>query len=160
MVKISKAKKNDISQIAQIASQCFSGMQPKTKAVKWVKCNFSAWPRAQYFTAKEKSKILGYILWVEEGGFRKESVWELEQIAVSSDFQGRGVGRQLILQSLENIKKYLKNRGSVLKLVEVTTGTDNKAQELYQKTLGAKKEATVRNFFRGDEVIMIARFSS
>ncbi|MFH0739574.1 MAG: GNAT family N-acetyltransferase [bacterium] len=157
MIKIVKMQKSDISQVAKIANQCFRGYGSLAGAKKWITCNFSAFPRSQYFVAKEEGKVFGYILWIEKGGFRKESVWELEQVAVAPDCQGRGVGAQLITDSLTIIKKNLKKRGSALKLVEVTTGL-HQAPHLYEKTLGAKKEAIVKDFFRGDEMILIARF--
>jgi ribosomal protein S18 acetylase RimI-like enzyme len=154
----SLSKKEDIKEVAQIAHQCFRGYASAKDAFKWISCNFNAYPRAQYFIAKEKGKIIGYILWLEKGGFRKEAVWELEQIAVLQDYRGRGVGTRLIVDSLALIKDYLKKRGSVLKVIEVTTGAGNEAQKLYRKTLGVKKEATIKNFFRGDEIIMLARY--
>ncbi|MEK7103772.1 MAG: GNAT family N-acetyltransferase [Patescibacteria group bacterium] len=167
MIKVIKMQKPDIQVAAKIANQCFKGYGSFNGAKKWITCNFSAFPRAQYFVAKEirprrirlgrKGIIFGYILWIEKGGFRKESVWELEQVAVGPNYQGRGIGAKLILDSLETIKKNLKKRGSSLKLVEITTGL-HQAPHLYQKTLGAKKEAVVKDFFRGDEMILIARF--
>ena len=155
---IKRATNKDLNEIAKIGSENFSGLKELKKAKKWVSCNFSAFPRMQYFVAKLNGKISGYILWMEKGGFRKESVWELEQIAVSEYFQGQGIGTQLIEKSLLEIKRYLKKRGSRLKAIEVTTGTENRAQNLYKKTLGAEVECVVKNLFRGDEVIMIARF--
>lgn len=157
-MKTQKASKESLRDIAKIASENFSGFKEIKNARKWVKANFLAFPRMQYFVVKQKGKILGYILWLEKGGFRKEAVFELEQIAVSKEFHGKGMGTELIKTSLIEIKKYLKERGSVLKSVEVTTGTENKAQNLYKKTLGAEVECVVKNLFRGDEVIMIARF--
>lgn len=158
MIKISKLAKKEINQAVLIAGRSFSGLSGKNKAKKWVECNFKAYPRMQYFVAKENKKIIGYILWVEKGGFRDKSVWELEQIAVDEKHRGRGIGTELITKSLPEIKKYLKKRKSGLKLIEVTTGKENRAQDLYKKTLGAKPECVVKDFFRGDEVIMIARF--
>ncbi len=157
-VEISSLKKSEIKKVAKIASQCFSGLKDIKKARKWVSCNFKAFPRMKYFVASKDKKIFGYILWLEKGGFRKEAVFELEQIAVSPGYQGKGIGTKLIKQSLEIIKKDLKKRNSKLKLIEVTTGKENRAQILYKKTLGAEVECIVRNLFRGDEVIMIARF--
>ncbi|MGA2418018.1 MAG: N-acetyltransferase [Candidatus Staskawiczbacteria bacterium] len=162
MVNIVRAKIKDLSEIAKIASENFSGLKNKKNARKWIKCNFLAYPRTQYFVAKRSKghpgKISGYILWIEKGGFREKSIFELEQVAVKKDFQGQGIGTQLIKKSLLEIKKYLKKKGSVLKAIEVTTGIDNKAQDLYRKTLGAETECVIKNFFRGDEVVMIARF--
>jgi ribosomal protein S18 acetylase RimI-like enzyme len=161
-VKILRAQKKDLKQIAEIASENFSGLKEKKDATKWVACNFSAFPRMQYFVAifqgKRRKEIAGYILWVEKGGFRKESVWELEQIAVKKTFQGQGIGAQLIEKSFLEIKNYLKKRKSFLKAVEVTTGSQNQAQKLYKKTLGAERECLIKDFFRDDEVIMIARY--
>lgn len=157
-MQIQPLKKEEIRKVAEIASKSFSGLADIEEAVQWVGCNFAAFPRMRYFTAKEQGMVIGYILWVEKGGFRKEAVLELEQIAVDPDFRGRGVGTELITDSLLEIRKMLKKRGALLKLVEVTTGRGNKAQRLYEKTINAKPEATIMNLFRGDEVIMLARF--
>lgn len=156
---IKKARLQDLDGIAKIASENFSGFKNIKDARRWVRCNFSTFPRAHYFIAKGHfGEVSGYIFWIEKGGFRRESVWELEQIAVKKTYQGQGIGTHLVKESLSQIKEHLKKRGSVLKLVEVTTGTNNKAQNLYKKILGAKPECVIKNFFRGDETIMIARF--
>lgn len=156
-MKIVKARKQDIAAIAKIASLSFSGMKDIKKAKKWIACNFAALPRMLYFVAKEKGKILGYILWLEKGGFREQAVLEMEQIAVAPEHRGKGIGTALITKSLSALKQYLQKRGARLKLVEMTTGTENKAQRLYKKTLNAKVEAVIKDFFRGDEAIMLAR---
>lgn len=157
-IKIEKLRNGDIRKIAKIASENFSGLKHFPEAVLWIKSNFKAFPRMQYFVVKSGKEIFGYILWQEKGGFRKNSVWELEQIAVAKNFQGQGIGISLITQSLERIKEYLQKRGASLKLIEVTTGAENRAQKLYRKTINAEEECRIKDFFRGDEVIMIARF--
>jgi ribosomal protein S18 acetylase RimI-like enzyme len=159
-MEIKRANNQDLEKISQIASENFSGLKDIKDARQWVACNFSAFPRVQYFVAEDSGNITGYILWLEKGGFRKESVFELEQIAVAKNFQGQGIGTFLIEKSFLEIKKHLEERGAKLKAVEVTTGTDNRAQQLYKKALGANPECVIKDFFRGDEVIMIARFST
>jgi len=167
--KILRAQKKDLKNIAEIGKESFSGLKdppsPKASArrgnknaIKWITCNFSAFPRMQYFVAKKGKKIAGYVLWIEKGGFRKESVWELEQIAVKKTFQCQGIGGQLIEKSFLEIKNYLKKRKAFLKAVEVTTGAENQAQNLYKKILGAEPECVIKNLFRDDEIIMVARF--
>ncbi len=144
--------------VAAIATENFSGLPNQKVGLQWVSCNHAARPRMRYFVAKKGKEIIAYILWVEKGGFRKESVWELEQIAVKEHFQGKGVGSKLIKESLEKIKAHLKRRGAKLKLVEITTGTNNEARQLYERALGAKLECVIEDIFRGDEAILIARF--
>ncbi len=156
-IQIRPMKAGEIGEVSKIASQCFSGMKDIKKARLWISCNFKAFPRARYFVAKDGAKVIGYILWLEKGGFRKEAVLELEQIAVGPQWQGQGVATLMIKDSLAIIKKELKKQGRQLKLVEATTGADNKAQELYKKTLGARPVCVIKNLFRGDEVIMMSR---
>jgi ribosomal protein S18 acetylase RimI-like enzyme len=157
-MEIKKLEESELNRLAEIALENFKGHENYENALKWVECNFNSYPRMQYFIAKEDNEILGYILWMEKGGFRKNSVWELEQIAVRKIHQGKGIGKELIKKTLEEIKKYLEQRGAKLKLIEVTTGTENEAQHIYRKYLGAEIEAVIKDFFRGDEVIMIKRF--
>lgn len=157
-VKIRRCEMSDLDSLVNVYLDCFHGMEDPKLVKKWFECNFNAYPRMQYFVAELEGKVVGYILWIEKGGFRKEAVWELEQIGVLSEYRGRGIGTKLILESLKEIKEQLKKRGSRLKLVEVTTGTHQKAQRLYEKTLGAKAECVIKNLFRGDEVVMVARF--
>ncbi len=157
-LKIIQLKEKEIDKVAKIASENFSGLKDVRKAKKWIVSNLRASPRMQYFIAKLGNQTLGYILWIEIGGFRKEAVWELEQIAIRKDFQGKGIGGELIKESLERIRKYLEKRKSSLKLIKVTTGIENNAQELYKRVLGAKKECKIKDFLRGDEIIMIKRY--
>jgi ribosomal protein S18 acetylase RimI-like enzyme len=158
-ILIKKMSKEDISEAAHIGEKCFSGLRPYQKALDWITSNFNASPRTTYYIAEELHP-LGYLLWLEKGGFREKSVLELEQICVHPEHQGQGIGTKLIIESLKDMINYLNRRGSTLKLVEVTTGTENEAQKLYKKTMDAEIAATVPDLFRGDEVIMIARYEN
>jgi ribosomal protein S18 acetylase RimI-like enzyme len=111
-----------------------------------------------FVAANELNQIVGYIQWLQKSGFRKETVIELEQIAILSTFQGKQIGTQLIAQSLKLVEEYLARQTSILKAVIVTTRSDNMAQNLYEKTLGVKINATIKNLYSHDEVIMIAHF--
>lgn len=76
---------------------------------------------------------------------------------MSPQFQGQGIGRNLIEKSLPLVKEELAKKSSTLKHIMVTTRADNHAQELYKSTLGAEVEATISNLYSADEVLMIAR---
>ncbi len=155
---IRKLSKKDIKKVAAIASKNFSGLKDIKKAHLWIRCNFLSFPRMQYYVAELKKEVVGYILWSEKGGFRENAVFELEQIAVAEKFRNRGIGKALISKSLSGIKKYLNKRKSKLKIIEVTTRKENPiAIKFYKKNLGAKAECTIKDFLRGDEVVMIAR---
>lgn len=157
-ILIEKARKKHIPQIARINELSFGAHRWNPRlSKKWIHANFKAAPRTQYFVAREGKQVRGFVMWLEKGGFRKESVWELEQIAVDPNYRRKGIGTRLIKESLPHIQSQLKEQGRALKSIEVTTGTGNEAQRLYKRTLGAEPEAVVRDLFRGDEAIMFAR---
>lgn len=148
----------DIEEVARLHAQAFPRQQ---NSVDWIKCNFAAFPRVMLFAARdEKDQIVGSIQWIQKSGFRKEPVIELEQIAVIQNQQGKGIGTQLIKESLSLIKDYLRDSGSILKAILVSTRTDNAAQALYKKALNAEEVAVIKNLYSHDEVIMISRMLS
>ena len=123
----------------------------------WIECNFRAYPRIAYFVAEKGGAVIGFIEWIQKSGFRKEAVLELEQLAVQPGFQGQGIGTALIKDSLAQMDRLLKKRNARIKGIMVTTRTDNQAQELYRKVLGAEPQAIIRDLYSADEVILLAR---
>jgi ribosomal protein S18 acetylase RimI-like enzyme len=153
-MNVRKMTADDICPVSKVHKAAFVR---QTMSQEWIQCNFNAYPRMQYFVAVEDSAIVGYIHWTEKSGFRPSVVLELEQLAVHPDFQDRGFGRQLIIESLPLIRAQLANRGATLKHIIVTTRVDNHAQKIYKNTLGAETEATIRDLYSADEVFMILR---
>ena len=147
-------EKTDLDNVAEIHKLTFVRQQ---NSLQWIQCNFNAFPRFLNFVAEKEGEILGYIIWIQKSGFRPQAVIELEQLAVSPNFQNQGVGRQLITESLTLVNNHLSINGSTLKHILVTTRADNFAQQLYKSTLGAEIEATITNLYSDDEVLMIAR---
>jgi len=69
-------------------------------------------------------------------------------------------GTKLLTATLERMRGFVRERaGRDLHIVKVDTGGNNAAQHLYQRTLGAEVEATLKDFLYGeDEVIMLKRY--
>ncbi len=156
---VRKAHDGDLGAISRIGSESFSGLRPFEQGRAWVVACFSAYPRMEYWVAEQDSKVVGYILWNEKGGFRKDAVVELEQVAVDPHMRGRGVGGELVRKSLEGVQKRIETRGARVKVVEVTTGSEQHALEFYQRVLGAQVVAKIPDYFRGDEFILLSRRS-
>lgn len=154
---IRRAQEKDLSKIAQIGSLSFSGLRPVERGEQWVQACWQAAPRFSYWVAEVLGDVVAYILWQEKGGFRRDAVIELEQIATQPDMRGRGIGTDLVTRSLAGLEEELKARGSRLKLVEVTTGTEQQAIDFYRRTLRAEVVCQIPDFFRGDECVLIAR---
>lgn len=183
-VTIRSATEADIPRIAEINLECFSGNRwgGIDLARKWIEDKFASHPSIQYFVAEmtggdfvsdnrfgrdfvaeaPEPKIVGFIKWDDLGGFRKEAVVELEQIAVTKPLRNNGVGEKLIRGSFSEVMGYLQNAGRKLKLVKVTTGAEHllMSQGLYRKTLGAKPHCVIENYYRDDELVMLARMDN
>jgi GNAT superfamily N-acetyltransferase len=142
----------------QAASEVHAAAFPRqTFSKMWLECVFKAFPKSQCFIAQWQDKIVGLIFWTEKSGFRKEAFVELEQIAVCPDYQGKGIGTQLIQVSLPEVAKKIAERGAVLKNIIVNTRADNYSQALYKKTLGAVPVASISGIFSAEEVFLIAK---
>ena len=144
----------DIQAVAEVHKTAFLRQR---MSLEWIQCNFSAYPRMQFFVAEKDDAITGFIHWTQKSGFRPSVVLELEQIAVQPAYQRRGIASQLITESLPLVRAQLDERDATLKHIIVTTRADNVAQRLYQKILGAETEATISDLYSADEVFMIRR---
>ncbi|MEO9204242.1 MAG: hypothetical protein ABI296_00825 [Gammaproteobacteria bacterium] len=71
----------DIHSVAKVHSEQFSRQKD---SIKWIGCNFAAFPRIQMFVARdEKDKVIGYIQWIQKSGFRRGYVEESPEVADS-----------------------------------------------------------------------------
>jgi ribosomal protein S18 acetylase RimI-like enzyme len=156
-VEVRPAREEDLDEIASIGSEAFSGLRPAPEGRRWVEACWRAAPRMQYWVAVRPEGVVAYILWLEKGGFRRDAVLELEQVAVRSALRGQGIGEALIRTSLDGLRRALHARGAQLKLIEVTTGSEQGAVGFYARVLGTKVAARIPDFFRGEEYILIAR---
>lgn len=111
----------------------------------------------RYWIARRGGKLVAYILWIEKGGFRLDAVVELEQIAVDPGLRGKGIGSVLVRRSLRQLHEEIGRSGRRVKVIEVTTGSEQGAIGFYRRALGAKVVAKIPNLFRGNEYILIAR---
>ncbi len=151
---VRRLTEKDVPKVAEIHAEAFSR---QGHSAEWIRCNAQAFPRMRYYVAESDGLLCAFVLWTEKSGFRENVVLELEQIAVAASYRKQGVAEALIVQSLPDVTRQLADRGATLKAVLVTTRSDNDAQRLYRKTLGAKVEATLPSLYSADEVFMIAR---
>lgn len=68
-----------------------------------------------------------------------------------------GIATKLIQESLIDVKNYLKDNKSILKSILISTRSDNHAQSLYKKVLGAQVITTIKDLYSADEVLMLQR---
>ncbi|WP_239644304.1 GNAT family N-acetyltransferase [Nitrincola lacisaponensis] len=153
-VSVKEMQPEDLETAAEVHRLAFTRQQ---HSLEWLRSHLQAFPKIFCYVAYAEESCVGYIIWSQKAGFRSNAIIELEQVAVSPGFQGKGIGRALISRTLPDVTIKLQKQGSVLQHILVTTRADNHAQRLYKEVLGAEVEATLTNLYSADEVIMVAR---
>jgi ribosomal protein S18 acetylase RimI-like enzyme len=157
---IRPATPQDIAAIAAIDRESFSGNKPAGAAERWAAANFAQADKFRYFVAELEGKVVGFISWEIQGGFkRKNAVVELEGLAVAESGRGKGAGTALIAESLPLVKAWIKeiNPDSPIMRVFLWTKKSNQpAIALYKKTF--TKVFGERNIYDADEIMLGEEF--
>ena len=131
MLQIAELCREDLDQVSEIETECFSIPWSK-KALEEVLDN----PRAFYITAKEEGNVIGYC-----GAYVILDEGDINQVAVTSPYRGRGVGRKMMHALLERLEQ----AGAKAVTLEVRAG-NRPAIALYE-SLGFQTEGIRRNFY-------------
>tara|TARA_R110000868_G_scaffold202212_1_gene449745 strand:- start:1021 stop:1488 length:468 start_codon:yes stop_codon:yes gene_type:complete len=148
------ATEQDIGSISQIYLHCFPN---ERNHLLWITSSFKSFPRSAYFVVEQQGIIKGYILWCVKNGFRESTIIELEQLAVDTQYSGKGIGRQLIADSFKQFKQHVAETGHKVGAVMVTTTEGNYAEKLYISTLNVSRAAILSGYASGNEVILYTR---
>ncbi len=128
MVKIRKAKKEDIKKIAEIFRLGYNAPPHNKKwtskaALNTIRFYFKG---NVIYVAEINKKIVGFIIFcthVQDDGLRGH----IEEIVVLKKHQGRGVGQELLIKAEEYFKKI---KAKKISLMSVKT---SKAFQIYKK---------------------------
>lgn len=150
-ISIQKAQSGDIHNIAEIHQLTFIRQK---NSDQWIASTFAAYPRYICYVLHYNDQIVGYIFWTQKSGFRSEVILELDQIAIHPDFQGKGLSRGLIQDSLKLLQAELEQNQQIIKKILVNTSQDNTAKKIYEDVLAAKEIAVISGLFRSPEVYL------
>jgi hypothetical protein len=152
---IRRMTENDIEQTARVHAAAFPR---QTFSKEWMECAYKSFPMSQCFVAEQGGQIVGFVIWTEKSGFRKEAFVELVQGGTEPGLQGAGICSTLVSQSLPMVAEKIAERGAILKNIIVNTRADNElALRICKNVLGAKEVAVVPGIFTADEVYLLAR---
>ncbi len=108
--------------------------------------SFDCWPEGFLVAVDQQQRILGYILSVQAES--QHCAWILS-VAVDDQFQGKGIGKRLIAESLISLP-------AAIKQVKLTVAPDNPARYLYG-ALGFIEQEVEADYFGTDEprIVMV-----
>lgn len=154
---IRRATLLDIPFIADIDRHSFSGNKPNGVAEKWIATNFARGDQYQYFVFEKDQKIVGFIGWEIKNGFAREvPVFELEKLAVSSDFRGQGIATSLMSQTFLTIKDWVHEyspEATEFKIFAWALKNNEKAIQMYKKLFNDEIQGE-RSIFSIDEILL------
>ncbi len=144
-VKIKSMNFFQIESVFELEKECFAHPWSKDSLEEYLNN-----PSAYFFTAVEGDTVLGYI-----GTYIVADEAYVTNVAVTESARGRGIGRALVIEALENSKS---NGASFLSL-EVRL-SNNPAVSLY-RSCGFETDGIRPKFYRDpeeDALIMTKRF--
>ena len=157
-MRIRHAQQPDVAAVAELHGLCFPRQHD---SLSFVRCLYSAYPLYRIFVADDgKQTLYAFAIWTEKSGFRKNAILELSLLGVHPELRGQGVGGALVTQSFDLTVTAVLDRGDKVGGVFVTTSAENHAQQLYRRTLGVEKVATIPGLYGADrnEVILHRSF--
>ncbi len=110
--------------------------------------SFDCWPKGFLVALDQQQRVIGYILLARSES--QQCAWILS-IAVDSRFQGKGIGKRLLTESLSSLSTDVCQ-------VKLTVAPDNPARSLYAK-LGFVEQGIEADYFGPNEarILMILK---
>ncbi|MFH1977698.1 MAG: GNAT family N-acetyltransferase [Candidatus Aenigmatarchaeota archaeon] len=111
-----------------------------------------------FVVAEVDDKIIG-IASYQIHGLPKHMLAEMDRIAVSPDFRGKGIAKLLFEFLVKEANDFYRRKGFKLRKIYLMTHEDNKrAQEFYKK-MGFQEEAKLKDhFYKGKAELVMSVF--
>lgn len=108
IVDLSSDDENAKGQAASLLVKCFKDIpgvwDDMNSALQEVKESLHS-RRISRIAVNKKEDVLGWISAIQEMGYGCGCVWELHPLVVSPDYQGKGIGRALVADLEQEVKK-------------------------------------------------------
>ena len=143
---IRKANKKDAKRIGVIAESTGNFKENEIDAcMDMVADSISEEYYLNFDCYEKKGIVLGFVCYGQDE--MTEGTWEIYWIAVHKEFQGKSIGKKLMLHAEKQAKKH-KGRQVVL---ETSSQINYRYVHKFYKRLGYKKKAVVKDYFsKGD----------
>jgi len=131
-MKICRLKKEEIEEVLKIIKNNYPKIDKKHPRGEILEMFGDALIKPKYLVVKEKSKIIGIAGYMQS--YEDYNIYELFWVNVKKEFQGKGIGTELVNQIIKEIKK-LKGEYKKALLIELSV-TDAKSR--FYKKFGFK----------------------
>ena len=99
-----------------------------------------------YIVAEENGKIIGLVTWLMHG-LPKHGLFELDRICILSEARGKGVGRKLIDELINDASRWYDKQGEKIRKLYLLTHEDNKNAHSFYRKVGFVHETTLKDHY-------------
>ncbi|MFH1664177.1 MAG: GNAT family N-acetyltransferase [archaeon] len=147
-----KALENDAGEIAVILEQGYSIKSVEEGLKVFSNEKSKGW---NFLVAESNAKVVGFVSW-QMKGLPRHGLIELDRIAVSRDFRGKGVAGKLFGFMEEQAKQFFSSENEKLRKLFLFTHEDNKTAISFYEKMGMEKDALLKNHYYGNknEIVM------
>ncbi len=154
-MKIRKANPKDSKGIASVLIQSYN-IKDLKEGISVFKSETKKYHH--YIVAEDNCKVIGIVTWLMHGLFNHQ-LCELDRIAVSPEYRGKGIAKKLFEAMVKDAKSfYKKDRFKLRKLYLLTHADNIRAHRFYEK-LGFKYETTLKeHYYKGKDEYVYSMF--
>ena len=146
-IKLRNAVKADARQIAAVLRECYNISSLEEGAEVFLS---EMKKGISYIVAEENGKVIGLITWYIHG-LPKHGLTELDRIAVSVEYRGKGISRLLFNALIEEVGKFYASKGCRFRKLYLLTHESNKRAHSFYEKIGLRHETTLRDHYYDGE---------
>jgi len=146
-VTIRQMRKEEFEEVARI---CHEEIYDEL-SFEWIRDWLRSYghPYLQFFVAEKSGKLVGTIAWGVSDRYGDELMWELSFIAVKDDYKRKGIGRRLVVETLEMLKESWDEQGLKSAMMMVEAEKENReASKFYDAVLHPCQKVSVPNVWK------------
>jgi ribosomal protein S18 acetylase RimI-like enzyme len=141
-----EATKEDAEEIAAVLSECYN----IDSVSEGKEVFFNELAKGYQYVVAVDEKIIGLTTW-QIHGLPKHMLCELDRIAVSKDYRGKGIAKELFDALCRFADTEYKKHGFRLRKLYLLTHADNSRAQTFYSKMGMEHEVTLKQHYYSDK---------
>jgi len=142
-INLRKAEEKDSQGIGKVLEQGYSIKSVEEGIQVFRNETAKGW---SFIVAESQGKVIGLVSWAMKG-LPRHGLIELDRIAVSPEFRGKGVAKKLFDSLEKNARTFFVSENSKLRKLFLFTHEDNERAISFYTKMGLEKDALLKNHY-------------
>jgi len=142
-INLRKAEEKDSQGIGKVLEQGYSIKSVEEGIQVFRNETAKGW---SFIVAESQGKVIGLVSWAMKG-LPRHGLIELDRIAVSKEFRGKGIAKKLFDSLEKNARTFFVSENSKLRKLFLFTHEDNERAISFYTKMGLEKDALLKNHY-------------